>query len=275
MKKTLKKLSYGKLRPIFKILYRTLSMFQLGFERAGDLILSRSNTDPSLEQITAVIKTFERPEKLHTLVKSIKRLYPSLHLIVVDDSETPAHIDGVENIHLPYDVGVSAGRQAGLDAVKTEYVLNLDDDYIFNRHTDLLSSLKYLNSNLNVDIVAGRVLYLPYYTELDYRSNPLMKNDRSGIVPKGSDIGGLIAFEKTANFWLARTDRIRDLGWDKGLKRLDHADFFTRANGVLVTVYNPKMQLLHAPTHFNERYLVVRHDYIQDSKALQDRYEKS
>ena len=273
MKRRLKKLSKGKLRPVFRGLYRSLSNSQLGFERLADMMNGAPNSDPLLGEITAVIKTFERPDKLGVLLKSIKRLYPTLHVIVVDDSEKPIQIDGVENIHLSYDRGVSEGRQAGLDAVKTKYVLNLDDDYIFTRKTDLMSSLNYLDNNINVDIVAGRVIYLPYYTELEYLSNSLMKNNRSNLIDKGTNIGGLIVYEKTANFWLGRTEKIKTLGWDKGLKRLDHADFFTRAKGVLVTVYNPEMQMLHMPTHFNDRYMVVRHDYSQDSKVLRDRYE--
>jgi len=273
MKRRLKKLSKGKLRPVFRRLYRSLSNSQLGFERLADMMNGAPNSDPLLGEITAVIKTFERPDKLGVLLKSIKRLYPTLHVIVVDDSEKPIQIDGVENIHLSYDRGVSEGRQAGLDAVKTKYVLNLDDDYIFTRKTDLMSSLNYLDKNINVDIVAGRVIYLPYYTELEYLSNSLMKNSRSNLIDKGTNIGGLIVYEKTANFWLGRTEKIKTLGWDKGLKRLDHADFFTRAKGVLVTVYNPEMHMLHMPTHFNDRYMVVRNDYSQDSKVLRERYE--
>lgn len=276
MKRRIKTLSNGPLRPLFKHAYRLLSKSQLAFEHLADVVSGTpAQSDPLLSNITGVIKTFERPDKLKVLLNSIRRRYPDLALIIVDDSEKPIHIRGVENIHLPYDQGVSAGRQVGLDAVKTPYVLNLDDDYIFNRKMDLRSSLKYLERNPNVDIVAGRVLYLPYYTELDYQLDRLMPTDRRNIVRKGTVIDDLVVYEKTANFWLGRTDKIRLVAWDKTLKRLDHADFFTRAKGILTTVYNPQMQILHAPTHFNQRYLRVRHNYRQDSKILRDRYDRA
>ncbi len=99
-----------------------------------------------------------------------------------------------------------------------------------------------------------------------------MPNEKENKVPKGTDINGLIVYEKTANFWLGRTDRIRQVGWDPRLKRLDHADFFTRAKGQIISVYNPVMEVLHAPTHFNEDYLKIRHDYKQDTQVLADRY---
>ena len=32
------------------------------------------------------------------------------------------------------------------------------------------------------------------------------------------------------------------------------------------------MEVLHAPTHFNEDYLKIRRDYKQDTQALAERY---
>ena len=66
-----------------------------------------------------MIKTFERPAKLKRLVDSIRRLYPGLTIIVVDDSRHPRNLPEVENINLPFDSGVSAGRNAGVKAVGT------------------------------------------------------------------------------------------------------------------------------------------------------------
>ena len=228
VKKILKNTSQGAMKPVFKAGYRLVFHSQIKYERYMDRVFSNPNENQLFSKITAVIKTFERPGRLKILLSSLRRLrlYPEMRTIVVDDSRHPGMIHGVENIHLPYDSGVSAGRQAGLDAVKTEYVLNLDDDYIFYRKSDILSSLHYLENTPNVDLVGGRVLYLPYYGELEYFNNhSLMPNEKENKVPKGTDINGLIVYEKTANFWLGRTDRIRQVGWDPRLKRLDHADF--------------------------------------------------
>jgi len=59
-------------------------------------------------------------------------------IIVVDDGRKPTELNlhgltGVRVINLPFDVGLSAGRNAGVDACETEYFVTLDDDFIFGK----------------------------------------------------------------------------------------------------------------------------------------------
>ena len=87
----------------------------------------------SLHDVTAVIKTFERPESLELLVTSIKKHFPELRILVGDDSFEPHPRDSftqdnVQYIRFPKEIGVSAGRNALLDQVETPYFLLLDDD---------------------------------------------------------------------------------------------------------------------------------------------------
>ena len=88
---------------------------------AAEVAASRALSAPPRtdldEQLTLVVKTFERPATLRRLVTSIRRLYPTVRVIVVDDSRVPSQLPGVDTIALPYDQGVSIGRQAGLDQV--------------------------------------------------------------------------------------------------------------------------------------------------------------
>ena len=121
------------------------------------------------QHLTAVIKTFERPKALQRLLTSIKRQYPSLHIIVVDDSRNPIKLDGVETIIMPYDSGVSAGRNEGLKHVTTKYILILDDDFVFDRHAGLETALAIMEDHAEIDIMGGQVVYLPFYKTLDYR----------------------------------------------------------------------------------------------------------
>src|SRR5206468_3533420 len=90
-----------------------------------------------VRELTALVKTFERPPILRRLVSSIKRLYPALRVVIVDDSRKPSRLPGTETIVMPYDSGISAGRNEGLKHVTTPYVLVLDDDFIFFRRTRL------------------------------------------------------------------------------------------------------------------------------------------
>ena len=71
---------------------------------------------------------------------------------------------------------------------------------------------------------------------------------------------------------LARTDRLRLVDWDSSLKRLDHADFFTRARGILTSVYNTNLRCLHAQTPYLEPYMQNRLNLENDRKILRMRY---
>ncbi|MEM7193622.1 MAG: glycosyltransferase [Pseudomonadota bacterium] len=261
-------------RPLIKIGLNSVVSLELFYERTLDLLHKTPGQLGDVSHATAVIKTFERPKKLQRLVSSIRRTFPMLKIIIVDDSRNPISLSdtGIERVTLPYDSGVSAGRAAGLERVTTPYVINLDDDYIFSRKTRLIHALAYLERNNNVDLVAGEVTYLPYYIRFDYTTHKLMNYQSNPLYEKGTEIDGLKVFEKCANFFVARTDKLKSVGWDPNLKRLDHADFYTRARGKITTVFDPDMELLHDQTHFDQNYLKVRHDYSQDSKVLNDRY---
>lgn len=262
------------LRPVIRFSYDCIVSAELLYERTLDVFHEKPCDQADYSNVTAVIKTFERPHKLQRLLKSIKRTFPELKIIVVDDSLHPIVLKdkNIRLITLPFDSGVSAGRAAGLDKVKTPYVINLDDDFIFSRKTRLIRAIEYLDNNSNVDLVAGEVTYLPYYIRFNYKTDKLMDYSAKPIYEKGTLINGLVVFEKCANFFVARTERLRQVGWDVGLKRLDHADFFTRARGKITTVFDPNIELLHDQTHFDQHYLSIRHDYSQDSFVLNKRY---
>ena len=108
----------GRLRFIAKPLYLGLLNAELAAHLVRD-ILSPRRPAGSLQDVTAMIKTFERPRRLRQLVGSIRRLYPDLKIIVVDDGKDPQPLPGVETQILPYDSGLGAGRSKGLSLVKT------------------------------------------------------------------------------------------------------------------------------------------------------------
>jgi len=128
------------LRPVIRFSYGCIVSAELLYERTLDVFHEKPCGQGDYSNVTAVIKTFERPHKLQRLLKSIKRTFPDLKIIVVDDSLHPIALkdENIRLITLPFDSGVSAGRAAGLDKVKTPYVINIDDDFIFSRKTRLI-----------------------------------------------------------------------------------------------------------------------------------------
>jgi hypothetical protein len=254
--------------------YNHVVALELAVERNLDRISAQViDQDPALlDRLTAVVKTFERPRALDRLLSSIRRLYPLLRVIVVDDSRRPVPAQGVRTVVLPFDSGVSAGRREGLRHVTTEYMLVLDDDYVFYRHTDLVRSLRVMGSWPEIDILGGQVVGLPFYTTVDYSRATLHQTEAKPTMPQGSRIGGLPVYDKVPNFIIGRTERVRLIDWTPSLKRMDHTDFFTRAKGVLTTVFDARLKCLHAQTPFDAPYMAYREDILLDNAVLRHRY---
>jgi glycosyltransferase involved in cell wall biosynthesis len=245
----------------------------LSVEALLDMMASASQDQKYIdEKLTAVIKTFERPKVLERLVKSLRKMYPGMRVIVVDDSREPVELEGVDTIVMPYDSGVSAGRNEALKLVETPYLMLLDDDFIFHRYTKVEPVLKKLEDLPEVDIVGGEVVYLPFYRTIDYTQAGLHPTNAPSAVVPGTLLGGMAVHDKVANFYIGRTESIRKIAWDPMIKRLDHADFFTRAKGVLTTVFDPAFKILHARTPFNKDYMEKRLDLEKDRKILRLKY---
>lgn len=225
-----------------------------------------------LNELTIVVKTFERYKTLARLLRSIRKYYPSVKIVVVDDSLHPKEVKGVEKITMPYNSGISAGRNAALGCVATKYTLFLDDDFVFSRKTKIEDSLYLIDSDSRIDILGGKVIDLPFFTIHDYSKIGLYPTNSQPVAPIGSKISGLPVYDKVPNFFICRTDRVKKVGWDNQLKKIEHADFFTRARGVLLTVYDEKFACLHAPTPFDGKYMKFRNDCAVERLILIKKY---
>jgi glycosyltransferase involved in cell wall biosynthesis len=267
-------LTTGKPRFIFLPLYSLAIDVELAMQRLLDACARPLHQTRVADDLTVMVKTFERPATLRRLLRSIRRCYPTVPIVVVDDSRapTPVSITGVITIVLPVNSGVSAGRNAGLRAVATRYTLVVDDDFVFTRHTDLGSALSWMHDHPEVDVMGGRVVNLPFFHVTNYRSSALFSTAVPPRLPMNSSIDGMPVYEKTANFYIARTERLRLVGWDERLKRVDHTDFFTRARGILLTVYNAQLCCLHAQVFMNARYRAARNDTAADMRYLRAKY---
>lgn len=115
-----------------------------------------------LEDITVLIKTFERYESLDYLLSSIAKGELPCHVLIADDSKIPYRgriqekygdlVD--EYIVLPFDSGASRGRNVLVNHVPTKYFLLCEDDFIFDDRTNLGLLLEYLE-NSDIELLAG------------------------------------------------------------------------------------------------------------------------
>jgi glycosyltransferase involved in cell wall biosynthesis len=270
------------LRLIAQPLFSTAVAVELAVARVVDALSARPASDDQTlvdEKLTVLIKTFERPRCAARLVASIRRHFPGVRVVVVDDSTQPVQLQGVTVVPMPFNVGVSAGRNEGLRHVATEFVLLADDDYVFYRGTNLSAALRLMERFPAIDIMGGDELNLPLVTRTNYetgfyREGNLLPTGASHLHPPGTKIGGLTVREKVPNFFLARTDRLRQVPWDPALRLMEHRDFFTRAVGVLTTVSNPDLRCLHAQTPFARNYMHFRMDLAASEAALSAKYAR-
>jgi glycosyltransferase involved in cell wall biosynthesis len=186
--------------------------------------------------ITVVVKTFERPDALRRLVTSIRRLYPNVAVLVVDDSAealepVPAGI--TRYLYEPYDtLGAAGGRNAGLREAATPYVLCCDDDMVFERRTDLGRMLYALEST-RFDIVSSLWLDHDPWTgicrgprrfegTLDVEDDILVH--RLGAT-RGT-LDRLPVFDIVHQFFLASRERLGEEPWDAELNLSEHYELF-------------------------------------------------
>ena len=212
----------------------------------------------SLSDISLMIKTFERSYCIHRLVKSIRNFYPTIKIYIADDGKAPISIEGehIYYYHLPFNTGLSYGRNFILDKIDTPYFVLLDDDYVFNSHTDLLKMLQLLDQ-YQLDILGGKWIQHSIARHYEYQlaiENKTLKYINQPIAQPASNI---FLYDLVLNFFIARTDAVQRInGWDEALKLLEHTDFFLRAKQAqLKTGYCPDIQIYHKPVrnpHYNQ-----------------------
>ena len=124
--------------------------------------------DLLINDVTIIIKTFERKACLDRLLKSINDMGLHCSVLVADDSEEPYKNDILvkysdivtEYLLLPFDSGVSAGRNELLRRVKTPYFVLCDDDFILDYRTNIEYMINLLESS-ELDVLGG--LYFDIY----------------------------------------------------------------------------------------------------------------
>jgi GT2 family glycosyltransferase len=187
-------------------------------------------------QVTAIIKTFERPRSLDRLVRSIHRHSPQLHVLVGDDSVTAYPRSDVDYVRLPVDIGLAAGRNDLLERVDTPYLLVLDDDIAFTAGTRIERLVQTLERH-DAAVVSGDLVdcerKFPLWTRRRrqvYHGVIRREGDTLRLIPgHDSIVGEAYQCDFTPQFFLARTDVIRRLGgWFAPLKRDAHQELFLR-----------------------------------------------
>ncbi|XP_033077404.1 beta-1,4 N-acetylgalactosaminyltransferase 1 isoform X3 [Trachypithecus francoisi] len=238
--------------------------------------------------VTIATKTFLRYDRLRALITSIRRFYPTVTVIIADDSDKPERVSGpyVEHYlmpfgkllairkhskvwrriqaekgrgrerkvaeghvlflqppqpHTPFRQGWFAGRNLAVSQVTTKYVLWVDDDFVFTARTRLERLVDVLERT-PLDLVGGAVREISGFATT-YRQllsvepgAPDLGNclrQRRGFHHELVGFPGCVVTDGVVNFFLARTDKVREVGFDPRLSRVAHLEFFLDGLGSL------------------------------------------
>lgn len=193
-----------------------------------------------MRDVTIIITAHKRPVALKQCLRSIRKYYPDVPVIVVTDAEltNPA----IKAIHkaranlyiLEYDAGLSRMRNKGVKEADTPYAMICEDDMEFIAETSLERLKSVLDADSKVALCAGS-LKTPS-GKRDYMNNLRINMDAKEyeILPiknpewlKTEEAVEYCYAEHVFNFFLLR--KSSGLPWDNDLKiGIEHTDFFLR-----------------------------------------------
>lgn len=185
---------------------------------------------PMEKNTTIIIKTFLRPKCIIRCVKNIRKNLPNIPILVADDSSKElmlypkeTTLDNVTWIPLPFDSGISRGRNLLVSRVKTKYTILLDDDIIFDKNP--LPPLWECITRLNVQIVCGNEKIKS--NEHNYMALFEEKGKHLKVTSFAPYIEPhILESERGLNYFIAKTSMLKENPWIDKLKVREHTAFF-------------------------------------------------
>ena len=216
------------------------------------------------------------------LYENLQKYYPGISVIIADDSSTLLELQGdsLEIIQLPFNSGLSYGLNRAIEKVKTPYVMRMDDDELLTLKTCLGDQVHFLEKHPEIDLVGFCTLTAIRCKNPDEEVSKFTSFSMRGApkplrIPHMTQIdGNHFVMGKVPNLYVARTDKVRSVGWDEKLRMLDHQDFFWRAAGNLVSVIALGTAVFHYHNPFQKHYQKYRQDVEGDREYITQKRKK-
>ena len=232
--------------------------------------------------VTFIAKSFERQKMAKGLCRNISRLYPGASIVIADDSKEPLQIeaDNVEVIHLPFNSGLSAGLKAALERVKTPYVFRMDDDELLTIRSMVHREVAYLEEHPVLDLIGlgyttAIRCHSPKFFISTYYDQQMNDALRPLKIPHMTQIdSNHLVLGKVANIYLARTGKIREVGFDPNIRVIDHHDFFWRAAGVITSAMALDTVVFHRHNPYDRQYFGYRNNYKKDKEYISKKHRE-
>ena len=227
---------------------------------------------------TAVIMTaFLRDASMLRAVKSIRKFYPTIDIIVADNGRpSPEKSEWAETfdfqlIQVPFDAGVTVARNAGVKALATrhKYAVIVEDDIEFTGAT-LSVWRSLLDSVPEAGVVGGKLIARASLGDFEqnYEAN-ISIEDRTAYVrriepPKRVD--SLMACrycfsDMVLNVFMARRKTLDALPWDEKIKSApEHEDWFfgLKFKTPWKVIYTPDVSMIHHRDSADKEYRAYR-----------------
>lgn len=229
-----------------------------------------------LENVTVIFKSFERQKMARRLYQNLQQYYPGIRVVIADDSKKALKIEGdsLTIIQLPFNSGLSYGLNKALEQVETPYVMRMDDDELLTVRTMLEDQIKFLERHPEIDLVGFCTLTAircqnPDVAVSDFTRFSMKDAPKPLRIPHMTQIdGNHFVMGKVPNLFVARTEKVRSIGWDNNIRMMDHQDFFWRAAGNLVTVIALGTAVFHYHNPFQRYYQKFRSDVSKDKEYI-------
>ena len=277
MKEIAKKLLLGPLAPIASILFQCISNMEYWYFGRKWKKQGFSLPDPEeavfvRENVTVIFKSFERQNMAKRLYENLQKYYPGIRVVIADDSRQPLDLQGdsLTTIQLPFNSGLSYGLNQALEKVDTPYVMRMDDDELLTVRTRLGDQVKFLEAHPEVDLVGFCTLTTircqnPDEAVSEFTRFSMKDAPKPLLIPHMTQIDGShFVMGKVPNLYVARTEKVRSIGWDNNIRMMDHQDFFWRAAGNLVSVIALGTAVFHYHNPFQRHYQKYRQDVDGD-----------
>lgn len=242
-----------------------------------------------MQNVSIIIGTLDREQALLACLKSIRKFYPTIQVLVVDDGnmdlqriqEKKKRLVSefqVKYYKLANDAGAGKKRNMGMKLAKTKYVVVIDDDFIFTGNTNLSAMQAILDRRPDITIVGGQVLDKNGHhgTRGSMLARGAILNEDGSIkfryfhrikLPKpvldavlmGSHEVMFYPCDFVRTFMMIREDH--RIQWDPDLKtNPDHIDFFLKImeRGHFKVVYCPQVSLKHKHPAPSAEYTQMR-----------------
>jgi glycosyltransferase involved in cell wall biosynthesis len=163
---------------------------------------------------------------------------------------------------MPFDCGLSWGRNVGLEHVKTPYFCLIDDDHVFYPTGTNLEFMLDILENNDLDLLGGCFYEITEGQKRVRRWDGMLQRNGPvlAMLPTPGDCDPWSPCDITHNFFLADTAAVREKvegGWDVDLKVQEHIDFFIRGmKGGLKCGHSNRVAVLHdhAPFKMYEEF---------------------